>query len=113
LSIAADQGQAERRVVTASLTPITSVASDILAKSEQSTYVPRKLYYRVRVTGFDPLTCTFETLVDRYGAYRGLTSSKPVVLSQDLGTAGAMDIEHDLTSEVNSVLVKYTASSVD
>lgn len=112
LSIASDQGQGERRVVTASLTPITSVASDILAKSEQSTYVPRKLYYRVRVTGFDPLTCVFETLMDRYGAYRGLTSSKPVMLSQDLGTAGAMDIEHDLTSEANSILVKYTASSV-
>jgi hypothetical protein len=112
LTVGANQGQAVRRRVTASLTPISSVASDIQSQSEQSTDVARKLYYRVRVTGFDPLTCTFETLPDRYGAYRGLTSVKPVILSQDLGTAGALDIESDRTSEVNSILVKYASGGV-
>jgi hypothetical protein len=41
-----------------------------------------------------------------------LTSVKPVILSQDLGTAGALDIESDRTSEVNSILVKYASGGV-
>jgi hypothetical protein len=110
LTVAANQGQGARRRVTASLTPLTSVAQDIQAQSEQSSYVARKMYYRVRVTGFDPLTCVLETVMDRRGAYRGLTSAAPVVLSQERGTLGALDLEMDRGSEFASLLVKYTAS---
>lgn len=110
LSVGGNQGQGMRTRSTASLTPMASLTGNLVAQSEQSVYVPRRLYYRVRPTSFDPLTVVFETLVDRYGAYRGLTSARPVILSQANGTLGALDMEQDRTSEVNSVLVKYTAA---
>lgn len=109
LSVAANQGQAARRRVTASLTPLAGVARDAMAQSEQSSAAARKLYYRVRVTGFDPLTYVFETLIDRYGAYRGWDSPLPLIFSQAMGMAAQMDAEDDHSGEANSILVKYTA----
>lgn len=113
LSLAVDQGQGARERVTATLSTLKSVAGDILARSEQSTAYPTRLYWRVRAIDFDPLRLRFETLARYYGAYRGLTAARPLVLSPALGTIGTMDIEQDRTSEVNSVLVKYNDGTSD
>ncbi len=109
LTVAANRGQLPRERITASLTPVRSVLQDIQSRAEQSTKGARRLYYRVRPASFDPLTLRFETLTTRYGAYRGFNAALPVVLSQANGTLGQVEVEDDRTSEINSVLIKYTS----
>lgn len=113
ISVASDQGQAAREQVEASLTTLPSVVKGIQARSEQSSAVPRRLFYRVRPVGFDPLSLRVETVMDCYGAYRGLNAARPVILSQETGTLGALDVEQDRGGEVNSVLVKYNDGTND
>jgi hypothetical protein len=109
LTVAANRGQLPRERITASLTPMRSVLTDIQSRAEQSTKGARRLYYRVRPASFDPLTLRFETLTTRYGADRGFDAALPMVLSQANGTLGQVEVEDDRTSEVNSVLVKYVS----
>lgn len=112
LTVAANRGQLPRERITASLTPVRSVLTDIQSRAEQSTKGARRLYYRVRPASLDPLTLRFETLTTRYGQDRGFDAALPVVLSQANGTLGQIEIEDDRTSEANSVLVKYVSGGV-
>lgn len=112
LTIAANRGQLPRERITASLTTVRSILSDLQSKAEQSTKGAQRLYYRVRPAAFDPMALRFETLTGRYGGYRGFRAALPVVLSQGNGTLAQIEVEDDRTSEVNSILVKYTASGV-
>ncbi len=111
LTMAANRGQLHRARVTAGLSTLRSTLQDIQSRAEQSTLHAQRLYYRVRPASFDPLTLRLETLSGRYGADLGFDAARPVVLSQDNGTLGAVEIEDDRASEINSVLIKYTSAA--
>lgn len=93
------------------LRPLDEVVRSVVAKSEQNSSAPVRLFPLVRPKSFNPLRFEFVVLPRYFGRYRGFAAAKPVLLSPMLGTIGQVEQEHDRREEWTAVFVTYGSKS--